>query len=119
MEDSDDVRQFAVRCLEIRGYTVFEAKDAVSALAIAEKLGGQIDLLITDMVLPKGLNGLETANQLRSRYPKIKVLLVSGYSEHLVSNELSSPELKILPKPFSAQQLALAAKEALQGTKNR
>ena len=117
VEDSDDVRQFAVRCLEIRGYTVFEARDAISALAIAEKLGGQIDLLITDMILPKGLNGLETANQLRSRYPKIKMLLISGYSEQLVSKELSSPELKILPKPFSAQQLALAAKEVLQGTK--
>jgi two-component system, cell cycle sensor histidine kinase and response regulator CckA len=118
VEDSDDVRQFAVRCLEIRGYTVFEAKDAISALDIAEKLGGQIDLLITDMILPKGLNGLETANQLRSRYPKIKMLLISGYSEQLVSKELSSPDLRILPKPFSAQQLALAAKEVLQGTKN-
>jgi two-component system, cell cycle sensor histidine kinase and response regulator CckA len=118
VEDSDDVRRFAVRCLEIKGYTVFEAKDAISALAIAEKLGGQIDLLITDMILTKGLNGLETANELRSRYPKIKMLLISGYSEQLVANELSSPELKILPKPFSAQQLAMAAKEVLQGIKN-
>ena len=118
VEDADDVRQFAVHCLQIKGYTVFEAKDAISALAIAEKLGGQIDLLITDMILPKGLNGLETATQLRSRYPKIKMLLISGYSEQLVANELSIPDLKILPKPFSAQQLAMAAKEALQGTKH-
>jgi two-component system, cell cycle sensor histidine kinase and response regulator CckA len=118
VEDSDDVRRLAARCLEIRGYTVFEAKDGISALAIAEKLGGQIDLLITDMILTKGLNGIETANHLRSKYPKIKMLLISGYSEQLASNELSGPDLKILPKPFSAQQLALAAKEVLQETKN-
>ena len=113
VEDEDAVRAFASRALSTRGYNVLEASNGELALGIVEQCGDEIDLVISDVVMPN-MDGPSMAKKVRERYPDIKVIFISGYTEDAFEDELDRPEdFLFLPKPFSLKQLASKVKEVL------
>ncbi len=111
VEDDMDVRTIARNVLEATGYQVWEASDGLEALNIWKANAPQIDLLLTDVIMPGGLNGRELADRLRGERPGLKVILMSGYS----SDRLGTIQMhnRILPKPFSLEDLTQAVRNCL------
>lgn len=112
-DDDDDVRQLLVDLLRIRAYQVLEGRDGAHALEVAAAYAGDIDLLITDLVMPE-FGGVELARRLRARHPKLRVLYVSGYTDdrQLLSGELEAGTL-FLSKPFMPADLVCAVSSLL------
>jgi PAS domain S-box-containing protein len=115
VEDEAGVRELVARILVNLGYTVLEAHDGEDALRVAqEREDVPIDLLLTDMVLPR-LGGKPLAERMTARYPGIKVLFISGYGEGgVVSSGSIVPSVAFLPKPFTASALARTVREMLE-----
>ncbi|MFN7956375.1 MAG: PAS domain S-box protein [bacterium] len=88
VEDERDMRRILARLLVQHGYRVIEAASGPAALRVWDEHAGKIDLLITDMVMPEDMSGLELAAALRSRAPGLEVILTSGYSPALASRKL-------------------------------
>jgi PAS domain S-box-containing protein len=106
VEDEAMVRQLVNRILDHRGYHVMQADHGEAALAICDSHVGPIDLLLTDVVMPGGMNGGELAELLRQRYPALKIIYMSGYTDGiLLQQNVSSSEQAFLPKPFTPQDL--------------
>jgi CheY-like chemotaxis protein len=80
VEDEDLVRKVVARILERAGYRVLVAANGAEAIAIAEQLRGPVDALVTDVVMP-GINGKEVAARMAGRFPKLKILFITGYTE--------------------------------------
>ena len=119
VEDETGVRELACQFLRVKGYTVLEARDGEEALEIAARHSGTIDLLLSDMVMPK-MNGGELAGKLKLLRPKIKVAFMSGYSEFArgeMANEF--PHAPVLQKPFSPASLVGIVREAAAETSPR
>ncbi|WP_337996024.1 ATP-binding protein [Oleispirillum naphthae] len=113
VEDEDAVRVFGARALSAKGYTVLEAADGEQAIGILQD-HDEVDVLITDMVMP-GMDGATLARLVRQEYPAIRVVLMSGYSEDIASDDLAdSPDVLFLAKPFSLEALAEKVAEALE-----
>ena len=113
-EDERDVREVAREFLESGGYTVIEARDGIEALGLVEKHEGAIDLLITDMVMPR-MTGQELAARLKEQRPKLRMLYMSGYSERAAADSLrSEPGVRLLAKPFSRTALLRTVHELLK-----
>ncbi|MCK4410486.1 MAG: response regulator, partial [Candidatus Eisenbacteria sp.] len=104
-DDEASVRDLAARVLQDAGYTVLCAADGVEAMSLVREHGGRIDLILTDVVMPK-VNGPAMAREARSRYPGVKLLFMSGYAgnpvERMGQNMVGVP---ILRKPFTARKL--------------
>jgi signal transduction histidine kinase len=105
-EDEDALRGLAVQVLRGRGYTVLETSEGAEALAVCEALGNKIDLILTDVVMPK-MSGTELAEKVASLYPDIKVLYMSGYQGAAIfrHGEINM-ETVYLQKPFTPAVLA-------------
>ena len=113
-EDERDVREVAREFLESGGYTVIEARDGIEALGLVEKHEGSIDLLITDMVMPR-MTGQELAARLKEQRPKLRMLYMSGYSERAAADSLQAePGVRLLAKPFSRSALLRTVHELLR-----
>ncbi len=113
VEDEEAVRAFAARALTSRGYKVAEAASGIEALEVMEELGGDIDLVVSDVVMPE-LDGPSLLRELRKTRPDLKIIFVSGYAEEAFRKNLPENEkFHFLPKPFSLKQLAVAVKETL------
>ena len=84
-EDEDLVRASLEVTLTSAGYTVLEARDGVEALEVCQREGASIDMLVTDVVMPK-MTGLELARRLAVDHPELKVLCLSGYSAEAISD---------------------------------
>jgi PAS domain S-box-containing protein len=112
-EDEAVIRKLVNAMLSKYGYRVIEAENVVQAVDIASDGGRQIDLLVTDVVMPDA-NGFELAKAVRKLRPDVKVLYMSGYADsHLARNsELDAP---LIQKPFSASSLTRKVREALGG----
>ena len=112
-EDEEDVRHLIVRVLRQCGYTVLEAGNAREALPLGEHYEGDIDLLITDVVMP-GMGGKELADRLLEARPKMKVLYISGYADSaVIRRDILEAGLSFLAKPFSPQRLTKAVRETM------
>ncbi|MFL6752494.1 MAG: response regulator [Sphingomicrobium sp.] len=111
VEDEPTVRGVAERALTRHGYRVITADNGEDALAILDG-GEQIDLLISDVVMP-GMDGPTMVAEARKERPELKILFMSGYAEEQLRNSLNVGTMSFLPKPFSVQELAEAAKRAL------
>jgi two-component system, cell cycle sensor histidine kinase and response regulator CckA len=110
VEDEEAVRAFGARALASRGYTVLQAASGSEALQIVEQNGGQIDLVVSDVVMPE-MDGPTMFGELRKRGVKAKVIFVSGYAEDAFAKNLPEGEdFSFLPKPFSLKQLIEAVK---------
>ena len=115
VEDEDAVRVFSTRALRNKGYNVLEARSGEEALTVIEKEGGEnIDLIITDVVMPQ-MDGPTMYKAIRERWPDMKVVFVSGYTEDRLREQFTSGEvIWFLPKPFTLKQLAAKVKEVLE-----
>jgi PAS domain S-box-containing protein len=113
-EDELAVRTLASRVLRERGYTVIEAADGVEALRVAqERSGPPIDLLLTDMVMPK-MGGGALAARIQELYPGIRVLFISGYTDSaLIQHGKLAGGTEFMHKPFSPADLARKVRELL------
>jgi two-component system cell cycle sensor histidine kinase/response regulator CckA len=114
VEDDDLVRKAARRILETEGYRVMEAANGVDALALAEPFAGPIDLLLTDVVMPR-MNGRDLAAALQASRPGIKVIYVSGYSGGVIDSDDPRERRAHLRKPFSPAALLGKVREELDG----
>jgi CheY-like chemotaxis protein len=113
VEDEPLVRGLAVRLLRRLGYTVVDAKDAPTALALV-KPNTHVDLLLTDVMLPGEINGPQLAEELTRMRPGLRVLFASGYSREIIDlGAHGGPGVRFLPKPYDRQTLAQAVHEAL------
>lgn len=113
VEDEDAVRVFSSRALRNKGYNVFEARSGEEALAVLNKDGDKIDLTITDVVMPQ-MDGPTLYKHIRERWPNMKVVFVSGYTEDRLREQFKSGEpIHFLGKPFTLKQLASKVKELL------
>jgi PAS domain S-box-containing protein len=118
VEDEESVRQLVRETLEAKGYRVLEADHGAAALELAQRHGGPIDILITDVVMP-GMNGRELSAQLCAAHPKTRVLYLSGYAEDAVVHEgVLDPGASFLQKPFTLQTLARKVREVLSSGQN-
>jgi two-component system cell cycle sensor histidine kinase/response regulator CckA len=106
VEDEAPVRAFASRALRLRGYTVLEAENAEEALKTLENSELDVDVFVTDVVMP-GMDGPSWVRQALIDRPNVKVVFVSGYAEECLSeNQARIPNSVFLPKPFSLNDLA-------------
>ena len=113
VEDENAVRYPACEFLRQCGYTVIEGKDGLHAVEAADKHEGPIDLMITDVVMP-GMSGGQLAELLAEKYPAMKVLFVSGYSENVVlRHKISNNRCNFLQKPFTLKSLGTKIREVL------
>jgi PAS domain S-box-containing protein len=116
VEDDPNVRQLAAQLLDQLGYNFIEAGDGPAALAALAE-APQIDLLFTDVMLPRGMNGVEVAKRAREIIPDLKVLFMSGYAEGALAPAAGGIEMDLMHKPFRKSELATRLRRALDGGK--
>ncbi|HVD10280.1 MAG TPA: PAS domain S-box protein [Gaiellaceae bacterium] len=113
-EDEDIVRMLVREMLEESGYAVLEASSAEAAIGVSKAHGGQIDLLLTDVVMP-GMNGPELAKELSNSRPSMRVLYTSGFTNSAVAERgVAVEETVFLAKPFSSAALTAKVLEVLE-----
>lgn len=112
VEDEEAVRQVARLVLQSRGYRVLEARDGVHALEVARAAAGPIDLLLSDLVMPR-MNGQQLAETLAEVHPAMRVLLMSGYPDRVAPGVDADPRFEFLSKPFQPSVLARRVRECL------
>lgn len=114
VEDEDAVRAFAVRALGARGYTVLEACSGADALEVMEEHGGEIDLVVSDVVMPE-MDGPTLLKEIRKRGVEVKVIFMSGYAEDAFKKNLDEGEtFQFLQKPFTLKSLAAIVKRVME-----
>jgi len=114
VEDDDAVRAVIARILRGEGYKVIEADSAGDAVLLAEDVGDQLDLLLTDVVMPR-MSGLELADRLRRRLPSLRLLFMSGFAPRALARDgYSVPGVPFLAKPFAPEALIAAVAKALR-----
>jgi two-component system cell cycle sensor histidine kinase/response regulator CckA len=116
VEDEDAVRLFSCRALRNKGYNVLEARSGEEALEVLNKEGDKVDLIVSDVVMPQ-MDGPTLYKHVREKWPNIKVIFVSGYTEDRLREQFTSGEvIYFLPKPFTLKQLAGKVKDVMEET---
>ena len=111
VDDEPSVRMLVTEVLEDLGYTAIEAADSVAGLRVLQS-DVRIDLLVTDVGLPGGMNGRQMADAGRERRPDLKVLFITGYAENsLIGNGHLEPGMQVLTKPFAMEALTSRIKD--------
>jgi len=106
VDDEPTVRMLVVDILADLGYTALEAADSVAGLRILQS-DARIDLLVSDVGLPGGMNGRQMADVARTGRPGLGVLFITGYAENAVlQNGHLPPGMAVLTKPFSVEVMA-------------
>lgn len=114
VEDEPSVRILASSVLTQYGYHVIEAASGAEGFLVWEKHGSEIDMLLTDVVMPGGITGGELAEQLLQKKPTLKVLMSSGYHLDSLRQKFAVQKgIRFLPKPFSPEKLAQTVRECL------
>ncbi len=114
VEDEAPVRELVGKALTAYGYEILQAASGAKALDIWRRSKGKIDLVLTDIVMPDGLNGRELADKLRKSRPKLKVIFSSGYSPDAVGKDFVLQRGQyFLQKPYDLQKLALTVRTCL------
>jgi CheY-like chemotaxis protein len=115
VEDEEAVRSLTRNALRRCGYTLLEAGDGEEALRVAAQHGGRIDLLVTDVVMPR-MGGRELSERLVELHPGARVLFLSGYTDdEVVRHGVQEDEVAFLQKPFTPSALAIMVRTVLDG----
>ena len=115
VEDDPDVRTIADQMLSSLGYRVLQAVDGPSALAVLDSTP-EIELVLTDVVLPRGMRGTDIAREAKLRRPDIKILYMSGYTENAIIHQGAVDEgVELLSKPFRKAELSRKLRKILEG----
>ncbi|WP_280526053.1 PAS domain-containing protein [Methylobacterium soli] len=113
VDDEPTVRMLVTEVLEDLGYTAIEAADSASGLKVLQS-DVRIDLLVTDVGLPGGMNGRQMADAARVNRPDLKVLFITGYAENaVVGNGHLEPGMAVLTKPFVVETLGVRIREMI------
>jgi len=113
VDDEPAVRKLVARILRTRGYDVFETEDAQSALALLNTTKRQMDLVVTDLVMPK-MSGTRLAEEIQTRWPAIKLLFVSGFPRGVAPQASSRvASVPVLHKPFTSHQIEKTVRDVL------
>jgi two-component system cell cycle sensor histidine kinase/response regulator CckA len=113
VEDEDGLRALNARGLATRGYTVIEAGNGVEAIEALERNGGEVDLVVSDVVMPE-MDGPTLLKELRKRNPNVRIIFVSGYAEDAFQKHLPDPDqYNFLAKPFTLKQLVEKVKDTM------
>ena len=114
VEDEPILRSMARDILEECGYRILEASSGKDALDLWKKRAGKIDLLLTDMVMPEGISGVDLAEKLLAGQPELKIVFTSGYTANEVNQEmLVRTGASFLSKPYTHAELAKAVRDCL------
>jgi signal transduction histidine kinase/CheY-like chemotaxis protein len=115
VEDDEQVRGLTVSMLKRCGYKVYVAENGTEALRFCDQHTGKLDLLLTDVVMP-GVSGPDLAKKMTQRYPELKILFMSGYTDDAMGDHGMLEEgIALLQKPFTSQMLAERVRESLDG----
>ncbi|HZF00746.1 MAG TPA: ATP-binding protein [Methylomirabilota bacterium] len=106
VEDEPVLRQMARDILEHYGYKILDAANGKEALEVWRKSADRIDLLLTDMVMPEGVSGVDLAERLLADRPDLKIIFTSGYSSHEINEELARSQARFLQKPYTHTSIA-------------
>jgi len=114
VEDDYDLRKFVQEVLHCYGYRTLNAENGEDAMRVCKEHDDQIDLMITDVVMPK-MGGREAAERLQPLYSQMKVIYMSGYTDNaIVRHGVLVPGLNFIQKPFTPEALARKVREALE-----
>lgn len=114
VEDEAAVRGLVRKILERAGFRVLVAEDGEAAWAMAEEMGGAIDLLVTDVVMPR-MYGTELADRISRLQPGLPILFMSGYTDNeRIRRGALEPGQAFLEKPFTHAELLQAARQLLE-----
>ena len=113
VEDYEDLRELFVEILERAGYRALAAPDGAAALTVAREHAGEIDVLLSDIVMPNML-GTDLAEKLRSENPELRVIFMSGHAQPVLGNATAIPaDIPLLQKPFMEGELLAKLKQVL------
>jgi DNA-binding NtrC family response regulator len=113
VDDEPAIRAYLRAVLEKEQIRCMEAEDAVEALRLVKRLEGAVDLVLTDVVMPGDMNGIDLAHWLSTTYPKVSVVLMSGYAdeEHVLR---AASVFKLVQKPFTVDRILDAVRPAIE-----
>jgi PAS domain S-box-containing protein len=116
VEDEKPVRELVARILEKHGYKVYQAGDGTEAVEVWNAKKKEIQLLLTDLIMPGAMNGRELAEKIWQEKPDLKVIFSSGYSADIVGKDFKlETDTNFLQKPYHPQTLAVIVRRCLDG----
>lgn len=116
VDDDESVRKLISRFLSLSGFRVLAAESGPKALPVWQEHKESVDLLLTDMMMPEGISGLDLAGQLQAERPGLPVLFTSGYDAEIVADGDVRVGLHFLQKPYRPEQLLASVRAALADT---
>jgi CheY-like chemotaxis protein len=117
VEDEDSVRALARISLQTSGYTVLEAATGEEGVALCDRHGGPVHLLVTDVVMP-GMGGRQVAEAVAARRPGVRALYLSGYTDDaVVRHGILHADVAFLQKPFTPAALCRKVREVLDAAR--
>jgi DNA-binding response OmpR family regulator len=115
VDDEPSVRMLVTDVLEELGYTAIEAADGAAGLSVLQS-DVRIDLLVSDVGLPGGMNGRQMADAARVTRPDLKVLFITGFAQNAaVGNGQLEPGMHVMTKPFAMEAMATRIKALIEG----
>nr|NJM02313.1 PAS domain S-box protein [Desulfobacula sp.] len=113
VEDNSSILKLGRRMLKELGYIVLSASSPREAIELAKEQAGEINLLITDVIMP-GMNGRELSEHLQSFYPNLKILFMSGYTANVIAHRgVLDDDVFFMSKPFSKNDMAVKVRQVL------
>jgi signal transduction histidine kinase/DNA-binding response OmpR family regulator len=113
VEDETSLLKVLCSVLQRYQYNVLSAVTAAEAISVWDEQNGKIDLLLTDMVMPGPMSGIDLVNELKKRKPGLKVIVTSGYCDELTGRDLAHADARFLPKPYQPQLVAQLVRKML------
>jgi two-component system, cell cycle sensor histidine kinase and response regulator CckA len=119
VEDEEMVRELMCEVLERAGYAVLPCANPKEGIEVSNRHRDHIDLLLTDVVMP-GMNGREMANRIQENLPRLRVVFMSGYTEHALTQDGQvDPNFEYLQKPFTLKTLTQKLAKVLGGVEGQ
>ena len=118
VDDHDITRQTIARMLEAGGFTVVTASSGAEALDRLARERGDIDIVLSDVTMP-GMNGIDLSYQIREKYPTLPVAIVSGDVSELERSIIGRFDVPFIKKPFHAESLYSAVREAIRSVERQ